>query len=67
MLEFGFKLTSLVYTHLCILSSDLRKIRFALDLMERNYCVKSGSVSGSDADNRSGVKVKVSLEQAMKA
>ena len=39
VLKFGFQLDSLVYLTVCILKSDLRKIRLTLDLPERNYLV----------------------------
>jgi hypothetical protein len=39
VLKFGFKLDFLLYLTLCILKSDLRKIRLSPYLPERNYWV----------------------------
>jgi len=40
MMEFGFEVDS----HTCLLNSNLRKIRLAPDLPERNYCLRRKSV-----------------------
>jgi hypothetical protein len=42
VLKFGCKLDSLLYLTLCILKSDLRKIRLSPYLPERNYWVSLG-------------------------
>lgn len=42
VLKFGFQLYSLIFDYIYILKSDLRKIRLAPDLPERNYWVSPG-------------------------